>query len=169
MKRVCAWCQEEMGEKPSQQLSEDSITHGICRRCANRIFAELGLEMDSFLDRLAAPVVVVDQNGRVATANSRARAFLRKELAEISGHLGGEVFDCAFASLPEGCGQTVHCEGCAVRRTVMDTFQTGRSHLRVPAYINRGRPDDCLAIEVLISTEMQGDVVLLRIDRMGGG
>ncbi len=50
----------------------------------------------------------------------------------------------------------------------MDTFQTGKSHLNTPACLNRGDPDDCRKIDMLISTEKVMDVVLLRIDEFGG-
>jgi hypothetical protein len=32
MKRLCAWCGEEMGEKPGE-----GETHGICEKCAKKL------------------------------------------------------------------------------------------------------------------------------------
>ena len=34
MKRVCAWCKAEMGEKPGR---EDEITHGMCQDCYTKM------------------------------------------------------------------------------------------------------------------------------------
>ena len=93
--------------------------------------------------------------------------FLQKELPHIEGFKGGDVFECAYAKLPEGCGETNHCDGCSIRKTVMDTFQTGKSHLKTPAYLFHGIPDNNDEIRFLISTEKVKDVVLLRIDEVG--
>ena len=84
--------------------------------------------------------------------------------ADIEDHKGGEVFECAYAGLPGGCGRTVHCDGCTIRINVMDTHRTGQSRLRVPAYLFRGKPDDSEKTDYFISTEKVGKVVLLRID-----
>jgi hypothetical protein len=72
-----------------------------------------------------------------------------------------------YSALPEGCGKTVHCSGCAIRNTVMDTFQSGKSHLAVEAPLVYGTPDNRHEISFLISTEKVKDVVLLRIDTVG--
>jgi hypothetical protein len=46
-------------------------------------------------------------------------------------------------------------------------MQTGKSHLRSPAYLIQGTPDKNKEIKFLISTEKVGEVVLLRIDKIG--
>jgi len=170
MKKVCAWCSKDLGTVPAPSgiHSETIITHGICYKCANKIFLELGVELKVFLDSLAAPVLIVGETGNVKTANKQAQALLQKDLLDIEGYQGGNVFECAYAQLQEGCGNTIHCSGCTIRRTVMDTFQSGKSHLKTPAYLNVGDPDDCQKIDLLISTEKVRDVVLLRIDEFGG-
>jgi len=48
----------------------------------------------------------------------------------------------------------------------MDTYDTGRSFLRVPAKLNRNTAQDPEKIKMLISTERVADLVLLRIDEM---
>lgn len=100
-------------------------------------------------------------------ANSQALGILQKEMPEIVGRKGGDVFECAFAKFPQGCGNTVHCDACTIRNTVMDTMLSGNSHLRTPAYLIRGLPEDNQEIKFLISTEKVADVVLLRIDKVG--
>ena len=44
----------------------------------------------------------------------------------------GEVFDCWNADQPGGCGCTVKCSACMVRRTVLDTYDSGAGRARVP-------------------------------------
>ena len=85
----------------------------------------------------------------------------------LRGLRAGDVFECANARLPGGCGRTIHCSGCTLRRTVTDTFTTGRSHVRVPAYLRRRRDEDAGAVSLLITTEKVGGVVLLRVDHVG--
>jgi len=145
------------------------VTHGVCQRCSFRLNAQVGLSLSEYLDGLDAPIVLLGGGGDVRGANSRARAMLGAELPEIVGSLAGDVFECRWASLPEGCGRTVHCSGCAIRRTVTDTYATGRSHLYEPAGLDRGTPDEPKETRLQISTERVRDVVLLRIDEMGEG
>lgn len=166
MKRVCAWCNKELGSVHSPEHSGNVITHGICGNCRGNISFQMGVELGAFLDSLKPPIVVVDQEGAVVTGNDKVREVLQKELPQIEGYRGGDVFECAYARLPEGCGKTVHCSGCTIRRAVMETHETGMSFLRVPATLKRYAPQDPIDIKLLISTERLGDVVLLRIDEM---
>lgn len=167
MKRTCAWCNRHLGTTPTDTQPQDVVTHGICPECADKLYAELGLDLTTFLDEIEAPVVVVDETGVMQAANETARELLQKDLPDIRGYRGGEVFECAYAKLPEGCGETTHCSGCTIRRAVMDTFQTGESKLKTPAYLNRGTPEEYRKTDLLISTEKVGGIVLLRIDEIG--
>lgn len=160
MKTICSWCRKDMGGGPD----DGPVSHGICVDCADRLFGNMGTDLGIFLDNLEAPVLLVGDDVRVKTANSRARAILDKELKDIAGCLGGDVFECIHASLEGGCGKTMHCSGCAIRNTVMDTFKTGNSHLKTPAYLHRGIPEHERKTDLLISTEKVKDCVLLRID-----
>ena len=166
MKRICAWCKKELQGVDSQAVHENVITHSICETCKDNLLFQLGIELQVFLDSLDVPIVVVDGEGIIVTGNDQARTLLRKELPEIEGYKGGEVFECAYARLPEGCGNTIHCSGCTIRRTVMQTYETGRSFFRVPAVLNRDTPKEPDKTSLLISTERLADVVLLRIDKI---
>ncbi len=166
MKRICAWCKIELGTMYLEDNSDD-ITHGICAKCKEKILGPQRVELMTFLDSLNVPIVVVDAVVNAETANKAARKILQKELPEIAGFPGGAVFECAYSKLPEGCGKTIHCSGCAIRNTVMDTFQTGNSHLEIQAPLTQGTPDKNQEVNLLISTEKVSDVVLLRIDKVG--
>ena len=157
-----------MGTVLHESIGEAIITHGICASCASKFFGDLGLDLNTFLDSMGVPVVVVDSNVCIRAANGQARAFLQKDFSVIENYLGGDVFECLNAKQPGGCGHTVHCSGCAIRNTVTDTFQTGKSHHKVPAILNRETPDSCRKVALLISTEKVAGVVMLRIDEVGG-
>lgn len=167
MRRICAWCQTGLGEVESEADSENTITHGICPSCTTRLSSERGEHLQEFLDRLGVPVLLVESDVRVLTANKPARELLGKGLGEIEGRRGGEVIECVHASEPGGCGQTAHCKACTIRKTVLETFETGKSCLHVQAYpdIQFGQEVKTMSLE--ISTEKVADVVLLRIDDFG--
>lgn len=112
-------------------------------------------------------MLVVNSNARIACVNKQAQEVLQKKMPAMEGQTGGDVFECAYAKLPAGCGKTIHCDGCTIRNTVMDTFNTGNSHLHTPAYLIQGAPDENQEIKFLISTEKFSDMVLLRIDKIG--
>jgi hypothetical protein len=168
MKRVCAWCTTELGNSGVCSDVDCPITHGICRSCAQNLLFQMGVELRKYLDSLPVPIVVVDPEGTIKTANDKTQKMLGKDLLAIEGYKGGVVFECCFARLPEGCGNTMHCSACTIRRAVMGTFATGKSNARIPAYLNQENSEGVREIRLLISTEKVGDVVLLRIDEVKG-
>jgi len=72
----------------------------------------------------------------------------------------GEAMECRYARLPEGCGETVHCEICSVRNTVLEVLETGESREQVPAYVDRGAH----RVPLTISAFERDGIVLLVID-----
>jgi hypothetical protein len=163
MSVVCAWCGATIGYDDLVR----PVSHGICEKCGRTVHFQEGVPLQEFLDALEAPVLAVDSDVLVKVANRRARTLLKKDDADIVDRRGGDVFACTHARLPGGCGKTVHCSGCTIRRTVMETDQTGRAFLQVPAYLRQGQPGSENEICLYVSTEKVGDVVLLRIDRIG--
>jgi len=166
MKRICAWCNKELGNTAADGYPEGAITHGICESCRENVFFQMGVDLQVYLDSLRVPIVVVDSTGIVVTGNAQAQALLQKDLPEIAGYRGGVVFECAYARLPEGCGNTVHCSGCTIRMRVMESHTTGKSFLKVRATLNRATAEEPQRMNLLISTEKVASVVLLRIDEM---
>ena len=129
----------------------------------------MGFELRTFLDPLDVPVVAAEEDGNVQVANRQAREMIGGDAFRIEGLREGEVFECACASLPGDCGNTVLCSGCAIRRSVTETSETGASLLRVPATLTQCAAGEEREIRFLISTEKAVDLVLLRIDEVGAG
>lgn len=167
MKIVCAWCNKELSNKVTA-AADEQISHGICDACAARVLANPGETMLDFLDRLEAPVLAVLPDVKVFTANKRAQKFLGKGLGDLRTYRGGEVIECHHAHLGEGCGKTVHCQSCTIRRTVTETFATGKSRTNVPAYPDIQVGAEVKTVSLLISTRKFGNFVLLQIDEPGG-
>jgi PAS domain-containing protein len=166
MIRVCAWCKKNLGVKNGTGTATKTITHGICSDCAGEFALSRGETLKQFLDRFNFPILVIDSETNVQTANAQACALLGKNLFDIEGQSGGNVIECVHAKLPGGCGQQLHCKSCTIRRTVTDTLATGKSHLKVKAYPDVQMHDTVKILSIEISTEKAGDIVLLRIDDM---
>jgi hypothetical protein len=161
MTRICAWCQTEMPSK-----GETVVTHGICDDCANRLLGDSPIALQRYLDDLPVPVLVVDSDGVASFANRTACDLLGKTLEEIDQHRGGEIFTCIHAKAPEGCGRTIHCSGCVVRKSVLSTATTGEPNVLVPATLKHGDPDNPSATALTITTVKRDEVVLLKVDWM---
>ena len=170
MKVICAWCHQELEADPQHaDISGHEVSHGICLSCKDYFLSGRRPTLAEFLDRLAVPVLVVDEQGVVLLANQHALDILGKDLDRVQGYRGGDAMECAYSRLPGGCGKTEHCKACTIRNNVMETFSTGQSLHRVPAYLNRRTSDGGVEIRFLISTQKVADTVLLRIDQVSQG
>ncbi len=166
IKVVCCACGIHLGEKPTDASVEGDVSHGLCESCAHHFLAQVGMPLPKYLKGITAPVVTVSPEGTIGTANQKALELLDKTPVQVQGFKGGKVFECEYARLPEGCGQSLHCSGCTIRITVMDTMQTGKHHRWVPAYLNQHSVDGSIRIELFISTEKKGGIVFLQVEGM---
>jgi len=151
MKRTCLVCHgvfESADDDPT-------IAQGICLQCSEGIVTPASaVTLGEFLDQISVPVLLMDDDVRVAGFNQAAHTLLGGQHHELSGRLAGEVIACENAGLPGGCGQTGNCRGCAIRHAITSTYQTGERRRNVAAK----------QLGKLISTEKVGGFVLLRID-----
>jgi len=164
MRQVCYVCGFELGEPLEPNVPGVHTTHGVCRKCLDGCMAGSGQGMDEFLDSLLAPVIVVDGDVRVLTANTLAQKLVSKNMQEMGGKLAGEVFECTHSHQPGGCGHTLHCRSCMIRNSVAKTFQTGKPCIRMPACQDLDTFEGPRTVRFLITTEKVGGAVLLRID-----
>ncbi len=142
MRVICSYCRRVIQADPRARVTD--VSHGMCEPCG-RYFERLwaGMPVDEYLDELGAPVLLLDGEGRVVAMNGKLAELLGTDRKKCQGLNGGEVFACVHSRLPEGCGKTVHCRDCAVRRTVETVARTGKPEERVPAYLDvaSGRVD----------------------------
>ncbi len=164
----CVWCNGPIGPGEGNRRQGGLIKPPLCQSCAEFLVFQMGVPLQKFLDSLPAPIFMVDNDATVVAANSKGYGLLHKGPEQVLRRLSGQVFECAYARLEQGCGRTVHCSGCAIRRSIYHTSETGESLSAVPATLRRGDADDPEAVTMLISTEKMGNVVLLRIDRVNG-
>ena len=166
MGKKCDWCGKCLDNTDSNPLPDRVITHSICGGCRKKVLGELSIPMEEFLEGFDQPVLLVAPEPRVLTANTAARNLLGKDLSHIEGYKGGQIIDCAYARTPEGCGNTIHCESCTIRNSVLQTFETGKPVVEMPAYPDIQHLDETKTYCIRISTEKLGELVLLRIDNM---
>ncbi len=166
MKRKCGSCHAELSERKEQAASYP-ITGGICSDCAQSITGPgSGAGLADFLDSLAAPVLLMQPEPRqVYAANRRALELFGKDISQVVGYRGGQVFDCIHAFTEAGCGKDVNCEGCKIKNAVVETFETGKSFPGVSTELEIKKNSEVRTHHVQISTEKLGHLALLRIDR----
>jgi PAS domain-containing protein len=160
---ICSYC-EALIRTVESNLS--GVSHAVCRNCLPKLIKDLGQPLSEFVDELRIPILVVQKDMRVVAANAAARRLSPEPLEELAGLLCGEVIGCGHSRESEGCGRTVHCLSCAIRKSVARTIETGEPCHDVPAYPDVGLMSGEREIHFRISTEKKGDFVLLRIDRI---
>jgi PAS domain-containing protein len=164
MTTVCAWCDRVL----VAGVVGGPVTHGICPACLAAVSPRKPWSLRELLENLSEPVLCLGGRGELLAANPAAERAIGRDLSAAMGILGGDLFECRFAGLPGGCGRTVHCAVCSVRRTVEDVAATGHAVADRRAWIERAAADGTVRrLDLLVSAEKVGEVVLLRIDRMG--
>jgi PAS domain-containing protein len=163
-KQRCVWCQGPLQAGEGQVLAS---TPAVCDACA-AVLSSVGRQpLAAFIEKLAAPVLVLTPDCVATLANAKACAFLGKTAERLVGQRAGDVIECVHAAEPGGCGQTLHCKGCAVRRSVEHTHTTGEPLRGVHAYQDIRTPNGIRTAWFELTTERAGDLVLLRIDDVG--
>ena len=163
IRQVCMYCNRFLGAIEGRGEETVQISHGICTDCLPIFLAEDGQPSGDFLDSLGGPVFVVDDDGHVLGANAAGREMVPEDFEKMRGRFAGEVFGCQYAAMPGGCGQTMHCKTCTIRRCFTETFETGMPCFQVPAYIDLGDRVNAKTARFLITTEKVEDYVLLLI------
>lgn len=159
MKGQCRYCRCRL-EKSVPQF----VTRGLCQSCAG-IITRSRRRAAAFIDSLEVPLLFLQGNPRqIVTANHWARDLFTKELSEIEGKRGGQVFDCVNAFTELGCGLDPGCADCLVKSAVVDTLESGRSYHAVSTTLAIRRPDRVDPHDIVFATERIGTHALLRID-----
>lgn len=159
MKVICSYCRKGLGKK--ERLERNGTSHGMCEECYHHFSVQLdGLGLVEYLDRLPAPVVIVDGDARVIAANRQLAGLAGKERDDLLGQLMGDVMECAHGRLPEGCGKTEHCFACGLRLAVRRTLEEGRPCRRISAHIDK----DDGRIQLLLPTVNREHSVEVRED-----
>jgi PAS domain-containing protein len=157
---VCSYCRRTIFD---DRTGGAEVSHGMCPACAEH-FETLwrGMSLSEYLDGLDRPVLVVNAEGRVVAANERLARLFGRDRADMCGLLEGEALACVNSRLPGGCGKTVHCRECTIRRGVERVAETGIPLERAPAYLDTaaGR------VELRISVHAKDGLVKVVVEEM---
>ena len=143
MKTVCAWCDSLIRE------GSPPVSHGICAPCRNRFFRDKGVPLQSFIDSFPFPVLVMGSSLQPIAINKPGAEATHRPAEIHCDETIGNVFECEHSRLPEGCGRTVHCSGCVLRRTLEHTNESGEPSFNVPATISTDTQDAAFYVSTL--------------------
>ena len=166
-KQICKWCKTEVNVSYEQSL-KFIITGGVCISCANKISNKIDNTIGNrkYLDAIDNPVLLMQPEPRqVYTANKKASMLFGKELFQMEGFRGGQVFDCVQAFTEAGCGKDINCEKCKIKAAIVDTFITGNSFNWITSPLEIIKNDEINKYLIQISTEKVGEFALVRIDQ----
>jgi PAS domain-containing protein len=167
MKLVCAWCGSAIERSGYERAPDSSISHGMCPTCSQVLDSqESGVRLQRHIDGIPIPILLVDAHNTTVAMNAKACEILGRTPESSAGAQFGLVFDCVHYRLPEGCGRTVHCSGCVIRKSVAATFDTGEPQVLVPATLSIDHPDQLSNARLTITTVRKDGVVLLRIENL---
>jgi PAS domain S-box-containing protein len=108
--------------------------HMTERTRAEQELKEREAELFAIYENAPLIMMLLDSDRKVRKANVAATLFSGRQASELIGLSGGEALRCVHSlEDPQGCGFGGFCEECRVLRTVMDTFEAGRSHCQVEA------------------------------------
>jgi PAS domain-containing protein len=164
MRRVCAWCNKPLGEiGPDEDI--ELVTHGVCPECEAFVASNEPRSLRRFIDLFTEPIVCVNDNYSMLTANDAAVQALGLADAGDDRLLCGQVVHCRWACSPGGCGSTEHCLACNIRKIVRESFESGTMFFQEPAYVERVAEDGTIRrVRLLLTSERRGEALLLRID-----
>jgi len=167
MKLVCAWCGTPIERSGYDQTLDRCISHGMCPACSQTwLSEENGVSLQSHIDSIPVPILLVDSNNATLAMNMKASEALGVSSESVGGSQFGTVFDCVHSNLAEGCGRSIHCSGCVIRRSVADTYRTGQPQIAVPATLSVASSDNPSDVVFTITTVRNDKVVLMRIDQV---
>lgn len=163
---VCSHCRKLIRRLLADDASCVTQSHGVCDKCLASIVEGVDREIVDELDLIPHAVFVVEGDGMVITANAGGRALSVLAEGEITGSLIGDVVGCENAAKAGGCGGQAPCLQCSARESIHHTMTTGRPVLRVKSCpgLNRALGGD--RAEILLSTEKQNDLVLLKLEEV---
>ncbi len=156
MKTVCAWCGANIrdGSLP--------VSHGICVSCREHFFRDAGISLQTFIDSFSFPVLVLGSSLQPVAVN-RSGAVESPTAAQLTPTTTlGNVVECEHSHEQEGCGKTVHCSGCVLRKTVEQTNESGDPCFQVPATISTENND----IQLYVSTLKLDGRIFVKLDRV---
>ncbi len=119
------------------------------------------MSLQTFIDEFPFPVLVVNGAYEPVAVNKTGARSSRLTIEIVPNPTMGAIVECEHSKLPEGCGRTIHCSGCTLRRTLEETNETGRPFFMIPATVTSGSKE----ISVYVSTVKANDRIVVKLDK----
>jgi hypothetical protein len=158
----CSRCETDLAD--TVPVIPKPVTPDLCPRCLDYFELREVVDICQYIENLPAPILVVDGENAIRGANTEACKAVCRDLPHILRLRGGDVFECAHARLPGGCGRTVHCSGCTIRRAILDTLSTGTALSKVSVDVLQNTGGSDRKVNFQISTQRMANCVLLQIE-----
>ncbi|HTT23830.1 MAG TPA: PAS domain-containing protein [Candidatus Sulfotelmatobacter sp.] len=163
MTLVCGWCGGTIDRPDYSRTPDPGTIYGLCPTCSEVLTSQdIGVSLQSHLDSIPIPILLIDSHNTVVAMNAKAGDTLG--WASVLDQAFGRVFDCIYSRRPEGCTRSIHCSGCAIRKAIAITFDTGEPQIHVPATLSVENPDRLSEAVFAITTVRRDGVVLLRVE-----
>jgi hypothetical protein len=168
---ICSLCRKDICK--TEPISDKGIKYAVCDECHNTFADKIrGKTLDSLINEFQTPILIVDEDCRIITANKQASAIagLGPSRRDYIGLMGGEAMQCEYADLPEGCGRTYHCAGCAIRNAVKTSMESGEPQRDIPVILKRRRGDISLSISTekifsMVRISIKADFIPSKLDQ----
>ncbi len=93
--------------------------------------------MSSIFDNAPVAMLLLNEKREVLQINKKGLLYLRKSKEESINLPFGDVYNCLISfNNEEGCGAGEQCKKCLIKKTVEDTFKTGKTHFKVDVSVN---------------------------------
>jgi len=161
-KPSCAWCKAELPPEDVEK-THFHVSGGLCLGCLMKFSAGSPEQASRFLETRNDPLLLVDGDIRVLSANSSFGALIGRPAGSIEYLSTGDIFGCEQLSPQGACKQAESCLHCALRRLVTDCLAgkegSGEAHL------HRKTPKGIEEVRLRFTTERVRNLALVRIDR----
>ena len=112
-----------------------SIVHDITeKKKAERVLIEQKELLSAIYRNAPLIIMALNSERRIQQVNGFATQFAGRDAEEMHGLRGGEALRCMHVlDNPAGCGFGDFCQQCVIRNTVLDTLESGETHLQIEA------------------------------------
>jgi len=118
------------------------------------------------IESIDAPALLMQADPRqVVTGNKKVCEMFGKNLEQIEGFRGGQIFNCIHSFSEEGCGKDENCENCKIKEAVVGTFETGKPYISVQEVLEIKEHNETSPYDVQVSTKKIGDFAIVTIDK----
>jgi PAS domain S-box-containing protein len=133
-KRLIEWRNTMLTEKDEFRMILSIGTDITERKQAEQKLTEQKELLAAIYRNAPLIMMVVNSERRIQQINGYATQLTGTETKDMLGLRNGEALRCVHAlDDPKGCGFGEFCQQCVIRNSILDTLETGKTHLQEEA------------------------------------